>query len=161
MSAFEQRKQVNMKSICGADCNNCGYGKNNKCKDCTESKGCPFGKQCFIYKYIKNGGTENFGLFKKQLIDEFNSLNIAGMPKIDDLFPINGAYVNLAYPMANGKTVKLLDDNDIYLGNQLECEFNDGELIKCYGLVAGLDFILVSEYGENCSSPEIVVFKKM
>ena len=81
-----------MKSICGADCNNCGYGKNNKCKGCTESKGCPFGKQCFVYKYIKNGGTENFGLFKKQLIDEFNSLNVPGMPKIDDLFPINGAY---------------------------------------------------------------------
>ena len=99
-------------------------------------------------------------LLKKQLVDEFNSLNIAGMPKIDDLFPINGAYVNLAYPMPNGKTVKLLDDNDIYLGNQLECEFSDGELIKCYGLVAGLDFILVSEYGENCSSPEIVVYKK-
>ena len=82
------------------------------------------------------------------------------MPKIDDLYPINGAYVNLAYPMPNGKNVKLLDDSDIYLGNQVECEFNDGELIKCYGLVAGLDFILVSEYGENCSSPEIIVYKK-
>lgn len=149
-----------MKSICGADCKNCGYGKNNNCKGCTESKGCPFGKQCFVYKYIKNGGTENFDLFKKHLVDEFNSLNVAGMPKIDDLFPINGAYVNLAYPMPNGKAVKLLDDNDAYLGNQVECEFNDGELIKCYGLVAGLDFLLVSEYGENCSSPEIVVFKR-
>lgn len=149
-----------MKSICGADCSNCGYGKNNNCKGCIESKGCPFGKKCFVYKYIKNGGKENFDLFKKQLIDEFHSLNIPGMPKIDDLFPINGAYVNLAYPMPNGKDVKLLDDNDIYLGNQVECEFNDGELIKCYGLVAGLDFLLVSEYGENCSSPEIVVFKR-
>lgn len=27
-------------------------------------------------------------------------------------------------------------------------------------LVAGLDFILVSEYGENCSNPEIVIYKR-
>ena len=33
-----------MKSICGADCNNCGYGKNNKCKGCTAcAKACPNG----------------------------------------------------------------------------------------------------------------------
>ena len=42
-----------MESICGADCNSCGYGKNNNCKGCSESNGCPFGKQCFIAKYIK------------------------------------------------------------------------------------------------------------
>lgn len=53
------------KSICGSDCANCGYGKENKCKGCVESCGCPFGKQCFIYKYIKTGGIENYELFKK------------------------------------------------------------------------------------------------
>ena len=70
------------------------------------------------------------------------------------------AFVNLAYPMPNGKTVKLLDDNEIYLGNQVESEFNDGNILKCFGLVAGMDFVLVCEYGENCSDPEIVVYKK-
>jgi len=25
-----------------------------------------------------------------------------------------------------------------------------GSITRCFGLVAGLDFILVSEYGENC-----------
>ena len=30
-----------MGSICGANCNNCGYGKNNNCKGCKETKGCP------------------------------------------------------------------------------------------------------------------------
>ena len=149
-----------MKSICGADCNNCGFGKNNNCRGCAQSKGCPFGKQCFVFKYISGGGADNFALFKKQLTDEFNSLNVPGMPKINELYPINGSYVNLEYPLPNGKTVKLLDDNDIYLGNQIECEFNDGELNKCFGLVAGMDFLLVSEYGENCSSPEIIVYRK-
>ena len=43
------------KSICGANCADCGFGNNNNCKGCTESKGCPFGKECFIYKYIKLG----------------------------------------------------------------------------------------------------------
>lgn len=148
------------KSICGADCNNCGYGKNCGCKGCLESNGCPFTKKCFIYEYIKVGGKDNYGLFKKGLIEEFNSLNIVGMPKIDDLFALNGAFVNLAYPMPNGTTVKLLDDNEIYLGSQVKCEFDDGDGEKCFGLVAGMDFLLVCEYGENGTDPQIILFKK-
>lgn len=148
------------KSICGADCTNCGFGKNNNCKGCITSDGCPFGKQCFIYKYIKTGGVENYELFKKQLLDEFNALNIPGMPTINDLYAINGSYVNIAYPMPSGYKVKLLNDKEIYLCNQVECEFNDGELIKYFGLVAGLYFLLVAEYGENCANPELVVYKK-
>ena len=147
-------------SICGADCDNCGYGKNNGCMGCSESRGCPFGKKCFIAQYINTGGIESYNSFKNKLIEEFNSLNIPGMPEINELFPLNGSFVNLAYPMPCGSDVKLLDDRDIYLGNQVECEFNDGELIKCYGLVAGMDFLLVSEYGKNCTSPEIVIYKK-
>lgn len=149
-----------MRSICGADCNNCGYGKNNNCKGCIESKGCPFGKQCFIANYIKTGGVKNYELFKKQLIDEFNSLNIPGMPKIKELFALNGAFVNLEYPLLNGEKIKLLDNNEIYLGNQVECEFNDDEIIRCYGLVANLNFLLVSEYGPNGDNPEIIIYKK-
>lgn len=148
------------KSICGADCDSCGYGKSKGCKGCAESKGCPFGKKCFIAQYINTGGADSYNLFKEKLIEEFNELNVQGMPKIDELFPLNGAFVNLEYPMPNGNAVKLLDDKDIYLGNQVECEFNDGEFIKCYGLVAGMGFLLVSEYGENCTAPEIVVYKK-
>ena len=149
-----------MESICGADCNKCGYGKNNNCKGCTTSNGCPFGKQCFIAKYIKTGGIENYNIFKKQLIEEFNMLNIPGMPKIEELYPLNGSFVNLSYPIPNGTSIKFLDDKSIYLGNQVECEFNDGNFIRCYGLVAGMDFLLVSEYGANGDNPEIVIYKK-
>lgn len=149
-----------MKSLCGADCDNCGFGKSKNCKGCTATKGCPFGKQCFVYGYIKNGGKESFEVLKKQLIAEFNSLNVLGMPYIDELYAMNGEYVNLAYPMPNGERTKLLDDNSVYLCNQVECEFNDGSLLSCFGLVTGLDFLLVSEYGENCTNPEIVVYKR-
>ncbi|MGM9641970.1 MAG: DUF3795 domain-containing protein [Eubacteriales bacterium] len=148
------------RSICGADCEACGYGKNNACRGCTETCGCPFGKSCFIARYIKTGGEEAYRAFRARLVEEFNALGIPGMPEIGELYAINGAFVNLAYPMTNGDAVKLLDDREIYLCNQVECEFNDGSLIKCFGLVAGPDFLLVAEYGANCSDPELLVYKK-
>lgn len=149
-----------MKSLCGADCGNCGFGKENSCKGCAEAKGCPFGKQCFIYSCIKTGGTEAFEQLKLTLAGEFNGLGIKGMPKITELYAMNGAFVNLAYPMPNGEQIKLLDDKCIYLCNQVECEINDGKTKKCYGLVAGADFLLVAEYGENCADPELIVYMK-
>jgi len=82
------------------------------------------------------------------------------MPVIDELYAINGSYVNIAYPMPIGCEVKLLRDKQIYLCNQVECEFNDGELTRCFGLVTGMDFILVAEYGENGSHPELILYKK-
>lgn len=149
-----------MKSICGADCENCGYGKSANCKGCESSSGCPFGKPCFIAKYIRTGGIENYNTFKNQLIDEFNSLNIEGMPKITELYALNGSFVNLAYPMPCGHEIKLLDDDQIYLGTQVECEFNDENKTNCFGLIAGMDFLLVSEYGADCANAQIVIFKR-
>ena len=149
-----------MESICGADCSNCEYGKINKCKGCKNTNGCPFGNQCFVAKYILTGGKENYELFKKQLVEEINSLEIPGMSKIDDLNPLNGSFVNLEYMLPNGEYVKLLNDNDIYLGNQVESEFNNGEIIRCFGILANMDFILVSEYGANGDNPELILYKK-
>ena len=149
-----------MESICGANCTNCEYGKNNNCKGCKATNGCPFGKECFIAKYILTGGRENYELFKKQLIKEINELKIPGMPIIENLTPINGAFVNLSYPMPNGKNIKLLDNDEMYLANQVESEFNDGTTIRCFGVLANLNFILVSDYGPNGDNPEIIVYKK-
>ena len=149
-----------MKSYCNADCETCGFGKNAGCKGCIETKGCPFGKQCFIAKYILAGGKENYEVFKKELAEEINNLGVVGMPKIEDLTPLNGSFVNLEYTLPNGKKVKLLDDTDIYLGTQVECEFNDGDSLRCFGVLANMDFILVSEYGPNGDNPEIIIYKK-
>ena len=44
-----------MSSICGAECNGCKFGENNHCQGCSETNGCPFGKQCFVAKYILFG----------------------------------------------------------------------------------------------------------
>ena len=149
-----------MESICGANCNNCEYGKNNNCKGCTKTNGCPFDKQCFIAKYILTGGIASYEQFKKELINEINSLNIEGMPKIDNLNPLNGSFVNLNYPLPNGREAQFLDDSEMYLGNQVESQFNDGEILRCFGVLANMSFILVCEYGPNGENPELIVYKK-
>ena len=148
-----------MKSICNANCNECEIFKSNKCKGCKETKGCPFGKKCWIAKYIELSNKE-YETFKKQLIDEFNSLKIDGMPKIKELYPLNGSYVNLEYSLPNNSKIKLLNDNETYLGTQVECIFNDKEMKKCFGLLANMNFLLVSEYEENGVNPEIIIYKK-
>ena len=55
---------------------------------------------------------------------------------------------------------KILDDNDMYLGNQVKSKFNDGEVIRCFGILANMNFILISEYGPNGDNPEIIIYKK-
>ena len=149
-----------MKGICGAECEGCELLKSKKCEGCQKTNGCPFGKKCFIANYIDVGGKENYELFKKQLIDEFNSLNIEGMKKIKELYPLNGSFINEEYPLPNGLKTKFLSDNEIYLGNQIECEFNDNDIKKCFGIVANMNFLLVCEYEEDGKNPEIIIYKK-
>ena len=108
-------------------------------------------------RYKELGGNKAFEEFKKLLIDEINSLNIEGMPKLTKLNALVGSYVNLEYRLPNGKTVKFLDDNTTYLGNQLECEFGGD---RCFGIVANMDFILICTYEKNGENPEIVIYKK-
>lgn len=107
------------------------------------------------YKYF--GGAEKFKEYKQRLMDEFNELHIEGMPRVERLFSLAGRDINLEYRLPNGKTAKLLDDEATYLGNQLECEFG-GE--SCFGIAAGMDFLLVCTYRENGRDPELVIYKK-
>ena len=148
-----------MEAICGANCSECSL-YNKTCKGCKNTLGCPFGKKCWIAKYIETGGQEEFDKFKEKLIDEFNSLNIEGMPKIDELYPLHGLFVNLEYLLPNGIKTKFLSDDEAYLGNQLECLFNDDEIKKYYGIIANMDFILVCEYEEAAKNPELLYYKK-
>jgi len=108
-------------------------------------------------KYKNLAGAEKFDEFKRKLMDEINELHIEGMPEVERLNALVGGYVNLEYRLPNGHTVKFLDDGVTYLGNQLECEFEGG---RCFGIVANMDFILVSTYEENGENPELVVYKK-
>lgn len=99
---------------------------------------------------------KKFEGLKKQLIIEFNDLNIEGMPKVEKLNALVGAYVNMEYKLPNGKTVKLLNDGATYLGNQYESTLNDG---RCFGIVANADFLLVASYGEGGKDPKLVAYK--
>ena len=139
-----------MKAVCGANCDECVFFKTKKCGGC---------KKCWIAKYIENG-KDYYEEFKKSLIKEFNDLNIDGMPKIDELYPLHGEYVNLEYRLPNGEKVKFIDDNDAYLGNEVECPFNDESTKKCFGLLANMNFLLVCEYEENGNNAELLVYKK-
>lgn len=108
-------------------------------------------------RYEELGGNKAFEELKKDLIEEINALNIDGMPKLTKLNALVGSYINLEYRLPNGKTVKFLDDNTTYLGNQLECEFGGR---RCFGIAANMDFILISTYEENGENPELVIYKK-
>ena len=77
--------------------------------------------------------------------------------KVEKLNALVGGYINLEYRLPNGQTVKFLDDNATYLGNQLECEFGGD---RCFGIAANMDFLLVCTYEENGENPELVVYKK-
>ncbi len=107
------------------------------------------------YEQLSDGG--EFERFKQTLITEINELHIEGMPKLDKLNALVGSYVNLPYRLPNGNTVKFLDDNATYLGNQLESEFGGD---RCFGVLANMEFILVCTYGENGADPELVIYKK-
>lgn len=108
-------------------------------------------------KYAYLGDEEKFEEFKKKIIDEFNALNVEGMPEVKTLNALAGSFVNLEYRLPSGEKVKFLDDNVTYLGNQLECEFG-GE--RCFGIIANMDFLLVCTYEENGTNPELVIYKK-
>ena len=109
-----------------------------------------------VYKGL--GGKELFEKFKKQLIDEINTMiKVEGLPELDELNILPGNFVNLEYRLPNGSYVKFLDDNATYLGNQLECEFG-GE--RCFGLAANMEFILVCTYEKDGANPELVLYQK-
>lgn len=108
-------------------------------------------------RYEEFSDNGQFDEFKKQLIDEINALGIEGMPKIEKLNALVGSYVNLAYPLPSGLSVKFLDDGTTYLGNQLESKFGGD---RCFGVLANMDFILICTYEAEGKNPELVLYKK-
>ena len=91
---------------------------------------------------------------KKQLIEEINALGIKDMPKITNLFVLQGSFVNMSYAV-NGNNVKFLDDSASYWGTQIEK--GDG---RCYGIACDEHYILVSEYGKDGIDAELVIMKR-
>ena len=109
--------------------------------------------------YWKNhaelAGDGEFERLKARLIDEINALGVEGMPRLEKLNALVGAYVNLAYPLPSGAAVKFLDEGTTYLGNQL-----DGIGGRCFGVLANADFILICTYGAEGADPVLLLYKK-
>ncbi len=148
-------------SICGLDCTTCEL--NNTCSGCAETDGKPFGGECIIAECCQKKGCDNCGKafaspcrLKEELIREYNTLGIEDMEEVSDLFALKGSFVNLQYTLPSGQCVKFWDDDTLYLGNQV-CKKNSD---RCYGLTADENYLLVCEYGDNGSDPEIIVYKK-
>ncbi len=108
-------------------------------------------------KYEQLGDNGEFEVFKKKLVEEINALQIEGMPKVEKLNALVGQYVNLAYPLPSGATLRFLNDGTTYLGTQLKSKFG-GE--RCFGVLANMDFILVSTYEAEGKNPELILYKK-
>ena len=146
-----------MSSICGVNCDDCKI--KDKCKGCASTNGHPWGGNCVLaeFCYDKNGHTkEKIIAYKKELIKEIDSLNLEFIPKIEELYPLNGIFVNIEYELHNREKIKLLKDNDVYLGTQLHKKDNSGY----YGIVADNDYILVSEYDNNYQHAKVIVYKQ-
>ena len=144
-----------MKNYCGANCEGCP--SRERCRGCLETCGSPFGGTCVAAEYIKAGGLEAYRTFKTQLRDEINVMLAAeGIPAADELYELLGEYVNLEYRMPSGESVKFLNDQNIYLGAQIEFAY----LGVCYGVVADTAFILICSYSVNGSQPELVLYKR-
>lgn len=143
-----------MLSICGSEC--CGEcSRKDDCGGCVKTDGRPFGGTCIAAECVKKGGLVEFKRLKETLIAEFNALGIQHL-QVKDLNLLNGFYVNLEYPLANGQFVKLLEDNRVYWGNQIEIPGSD----RCYGIVADDHYLLVCEYGCSGAEPQIILYKK-
>jgi len=110
-----------------------------------------------LEKIEKTSDDGQFEAFKQQLINEINELSIEGMPKLKKLNALVGKFVNLEYPLPNGKLAKFLDDKTTYLGNQLESEIVDG---LCFGILANMDFIMICAYESEGKNPELLLYKK-
>ena len=107
------------------------------------------------YEELSDGG--QFEEFKQKLIDEINDLHVEGMPKVEKLNALVGKYVNQEYRLPGGQKVKFLDDETTYLGNQLESEIVDG---LCFGILANMEFIMISTYEAEGANPELLLYKK-
>lgn len=143
-----------MLSICQTDCcSKCSRQK--ECGGCRITDGHPFGGTCIAAESIRTGGLEEFIRLKNKRIAEINTLGIEEL-KTEELYLLNGCFVNLEYRLPNGQMVRFLQDNDVYLGCQIERTGSD----RCYGVVTGTDFLLVCTYGCGGSDPELLLYKK-
>ncbi|MBD3108453.1 DUF3795 domain-containing protein [Bacillus sp. AGMB 02131] len=148
-------------SICDVDCDKCEL--KYTCSGCAATNGRPFNGDCVIALCCHSKGRDYCSecsdmpcKLKEKLITELNQLGIEDMEEVTSLNALKGSYINLEYTLSSGQVVKFLDDNKIYLGNQM-CKIGSR---RCYGIAADEKNLMVCEYGEGGCNAEVVVFKR-
>lgn len=145
-----------MKSaICGAACEQCGL--HALCKGCAATCGKPFGKTCWVARYIQTGGAEALEAFKQRLAEEVNDLRIPGLPQVTAPEPVNGRFVNLSYRLPGGQHTTFLQDDAVYLCCHLPCEWDES---STFCVVAAADFLLVSLCGAEGQEGELLAYRR-
>jgi len=109
------------------------------------------------WKNFSHLNTGEYQVLKEELVDEINALAVKGLPRVKTLTPLVGKYVNLAYPLPSGESVKFLEDDSTYLGAELEPESG---VDRRFGVVANNEFILVVSYEKDLSDPRLLLYKK-
>lgn len=113
------------------------------------------GGSCVAADWLRLGGEAELTRRRRVLLEEIGQLGIEGLA-VQTLNLLSGAFVNLDYPLPGGGTARLLRDDRVYWGCQVErpgCE-------RCCGLVADDGFVLVCEYGCGGRDPELLLYKK-
>ena len=99
------------------DCKECSAF--NKCGGFISNSDKSFSRDCIARRLIVKNGFNSFLDFKKKVINKINNLGIKEL-KVDDLNLLSASFVNLEYELENGTKVKLLNNNNVYLGQQIE-----------------------------------------
>ena len=91
-----------------------------------------------------------------ELLKEFHALGIEELMEITELHELKGAFINLEYKLPSGQSIKLWEEDKIYLGNEI-CKRNSE---RCYGIAADDKYLMVCEYGNGGANPELIIFKR-
>ena len=96
-------------------------------------------------------------MMQDKIIEKLHGLGISELTKVTSLNELKGDYINVECKLPNGLKGKILDDNKIYYGNQIEKENSD----RCYGVAGDNDQLAVFEYGCNATDAELIAWVKL
>ena len=111
--------------------------------------------ESFEKSEIKRIEQEELEETERGIVREINDLNIKNLPEIDVLYPVEGISFNFEYELENKTKIKLLVDDKIYLGTEIEVNENN-----TYIVVADKKHILISRFDKQNLRYEIILYKK-
>ena len=95
--------------------------------------------------------------YQERILAKLYTLGIEELCSVKTLNLLGGDYINLECSLPNGKIGKILDDNKLYLANQVEENGTD----KCFGIAADENQIAVFKYGCDGVDAELIMWVKL